>query len=361
MTKSARLHTALWIVAAVTLAASTALAAGWGPPQRAENLAPVPSDLEVSDAPVLRGQPAHDLVSLEVLRPEPESEVQRTYLLGHRADGGTVLFGQRRFRVTEGGPVQSDVAPVEFRIDAERGTYWARPIPSPRGQDLTSASQALETDLEQNQGYYFRYYVETWEPARHFIPVAVLNRTSMEVEWSECFDEYGFYDIQLDTVWEDCWANPQTFVYTTWYNNLCQAYGGSPWAWVDAHYYNYDFGFDFLRTDVDLTLNSIIEGQGYINAWFSFFPSGEAASFLTGVEGPEDWGYTFDRCPAPPPTSGGGCCTGGGDDGGDGGDGGSTGGSETCVPVYDGETDEYLGDCCGETTSEIVSCAEGFL
>ncbi|HET7433501.1 MAG TPA: hypothetical protein VFN10_02175 [Thermoanaerobaculia bacterium] len=36
------------------------------------------------------------------------------------------------------------------------------------------------------------------------------------------------------------------------------------------------------------------------------------------------------------------------------------GGSTTCVGVYDGLTDNYLGTCCG-TTDEIVSCAAGYL
>jgi|GEM_PF-4905901 len=53
--------------------------------------------------------------------------------------------------------------------------------------------------------------------------------------------------------------------------------------------------------------------------------------------------------------------TGGG--GGGGSEGGSSGGtsSETCVDVFDGETGGYLGECCGETTTEIVECAAGYL
>lgn len=56
---------------------------------------------------------------------------------------------------------------------------------------------------------------------------------------------------------------------------------------------------------------------------------------------------------------GGGGSGGGGDPGGGGGSGG--GATETCVDVFDGISGEQLGTCCGTTTAEIVSCAEGYL
>lgn len=85
--------------------------------------------------------------------------------------------------------------------------------------------------------------VETWEPAAFVLPVEILNRTFNSVNWSRTGGEINY------SVWKNqsCWANPWTFILTTWYQDACEPTGSQTPAYYDSALTGLYHNDDFLR------------------------------------------------------------------------------------------------------------------
>ena len=83
--------------------------------------------------------------------------------------------------------------------------------------------------------------IQTWEPARYFFDVLHLNETFAAADWTH-YEPSGYTPNSRSG---SCWANPQTFIYTTWYQTYCNKtytsfYHGFDWT-VTGNYVNWDF------------------------------------------------------------------------------------------------------------------------
>jgi hypothetical protein len=291
-----------------------------------------------------------EIVGVRLLRPQPGSEVPRTYAIVQYANGREALVSHARYHVGEAPPALA----VEFHVDMERGTYFTR-----RTLDREPVSDSFPRAVPHSgTAYGVEHRVETWEPARYFFPVEVLTRTIARLGWSVCGTEIDATPRYV-THANSCWANPNTFLpgsLTSWHTSGCLPIMNDHGSWLytstRGSYWNSDFPSIPKYTYATDTASVSAYGHRY-DTWMIHEDSGGFASFISG----HDMTLLFpvtDNCPTPPPGGGGG-------DDDDGDDGGSGGGGETCVPVYDGVSGDYLGQCCGETTLEIVECAEGYL
>lgn len=76
-----------------------------------------------------------------------------------------------------------------------------------------------------------------------------------------------------------CWADPDTFIHTTWYVDACYR----AWSTVRGDFHNDDWGFDNLRTYAHASVGiRRVDGLGtFVDWWVS--ASGETAGFLYGT------------------------------------------------------------------------------
>lgn len=295
-----------------------------------------------------------------VLHPAPDAEVIATVRIVEWSDGRREVV---RSLPEELNP-SDDVQATAWTYDLQKGTYTSKRV-QPSKQTLERAAARRQqrapgrfrVTAEDDGGLMkrsFLYAVETWEPGAH-AGAQALNRTEMEMAWSECADGWS---MQLDRFRGRCRANPDTFVHTTWYVDHCSeappsGRAGAFYASASGVYHNDDFSFDSLRTDVSVQLNAYVT-RG-LTPMLSFTPqaSGEGSGLLRFVD--EYWPDAYPGSTCGPTTP-----SGGGDGGGEGG-GDDDDDEYNCVPVTDGETGELLSICCGKTVEALINCAGQFL
>ncbi|HEX7153972.1 MAG TPA: hypothetical protein VF618_20955 [Thermoanaerobaculia bacterium] len=318
-----------------------------------------------------------------VLQPSPDAEVRTPFLVLYGLDGSRSVTTPMPSAAQRGfsGP-----RAFTWTVDLEAGTYTTT-VAEPTEKDrqfsarmkhaIAAERQRFRTATECEEyatsedsilcggrGWAYGYATETWEPGA-YLGFQGLTRTEGELAWSSC----GFRG-RLDGYSGNCWSNPYTFAATTWYTLGCtmkEPYDGAYNTYdlsVTGQYRNNDFGFDSKATFVTERVN--ITGQGD-HGWgyAERVKSGEGSSLLSG----RNYDTGLMSRPSACGDSGSGGGGGGGDDGGapggggepgGGGGSGGSGGSSGCVPVYNGETNEKIGSCCG-TSSEIIACATKIL
>ncbi|MCB1037184.1 MAG: hypothetical protein KDD47_25370 [Acidobacteria bacterium] len=230
---------------------------------------------------------------------------------------------------------------------------WVAP-----GSDVGSPSSLADqleaySEGDTASGHWLQAVIETMDP----IAIA-LTRTTVSVAWADC-------PIEPEFLYGggSCWAANPSILGTHWFVQSC--YPGPDDGLllskdISATYFNDDFLSNSLRTWVDVFAR--LHGGSVSSPVLDVFhtASGEAASFLS-YRVYFNSGFETGTCSAGNPGG-----NGGNDDDGTNGGGdsnpppGGGGGTTTCLPVYNDDTGEYLGECCGETTLEIVECALGF-
>lgn len=336
------------------------------------------------EPPMLRiGRSSPAIERVTILRPSPESEATKVFLVLALDDGSRGIVSQPLRPQAESSATSGQS--VMWTIDLSRGTYTLRET-EPSERDLAFVEEVRrrwgavpgDRDVhaewedwgeEAEAGYAYMHAAETWEPAA-YIGFAPLNRTEVEIAWSECGTT--FPRLYLDGFLPRCWANPSTLGIglTSWSTLSCQPdHPGSSSEWglsggVAGTYINWDWNDPNEPTFSyhDVSINAEFGGDGW--GWVYQQEWGENARLLSGKEFA---GTVWPRL-ASCKYRGGGSGGGGGDPGdpsdpGDPGDPGGPGGGSTwnCVPVSDGETGEYLGDCCGFTAEQIIDCAAEYL
>jgi len=317
---------------------------------------------------------------ITTLRPAPDAEVIRDFLVVETSDG------QKSVR---SAPREADVAarPADraytWTVDLKRGTY------STRRSELTAADRAMRerargrvagaagrrfdvgAECEEfqtsddwipcngdNSGTGWRYAIahETWQPNSVYGSSAA-TRTELNVDWKSCHGR-----LELESFSGQCY----TPAFNTWRYVSCGRQPPYPTSFgildatVIGNYQNYTLGDPAVATNV----SEQVEFEGSVDGGWgtsSFLVYGEMAGFLTGRQyesGPHPYYAYCDSYGGGGGGGGGGSTPGGGDGGGG---GGGTGGGSYCVPVYDGESGEKLGDCCGTSNTEIVNCAKQYI
>jgi uncharacterized membrane protein YgcG len=304
-----------------------------------------------------------------VLHPSAEAEVIANVRIVEWSDGRREIVRS----LPEALNPTDEVQAISWTYDLGKGTYTSKRV-QPSQQALERAAARRR---QRGQGRFriaaqdeaglmkrsFLYSVETWEPGAH-LGAQSLNRTEMEMAWSECSDGWS---MQLDRFDGRCRANPDTFVNTTWYVDSCykappSSRAGAFFASVNGEYHNDDFGFDSLPTSVSVQINAYVTRGLTPSVSHTYQNWGEGTLLIHDVSEywPEAW--PGSNC-AGTTTGGGGSEPGGGDggggDGGTGGGGGDGGDDDdiTCLLVTDGSTGELLGICCGDTTESLINCA----
>jgi hypothetical protein len=150
--------------------------------------------------------------------------------------------------------------------------------PAPSEKD----GSAIELNLvgETCSGY-MDVGIQAWEPARYISPVAHLTETYVSANFGRSAGNWGWWGVA------GCWANPQTFAYTTWYTTACRP-SASPWrdGYLDlsswGEYINWDFFMDAVPTYVyQQAAANYSSGFG---SWSTFhYDEGEFSWFVTGV------------------------------------------------------------------------------
>ena len=312
-----------------------------------------------------------NLKKIILLSPAADAEVKRNFAVLVWSDGQQSLVERPGPR--DGSP-RADRA-IAWSVDLRKGTYTTKLVPlserdraqSERARERAGAQAALRrsslSDDFGNNGYSYSFATETWEPGAYF-GFQGLTRTEAEIDWSECG-----YAVYLDDFLPSCWANSQTFAYTTWYTRSCTAnrpVGSSTNLLsgdVTGAYINWDFGDDNQATYVTERVHIDAYGGGYAYGWSNRTKAGEFNWLLSGQDFEGMVLTRPSRCSSPGGNNGGGGGSGpnpGDDNGGPNGDG-TIGGGETCVEVDNGVTGELLGYCCGTTTTQIVDCAATYL
>jgi hypothetical protein len=311
------------------------------------------------------------LARVILLRPSRDNEVKKDFAVlvyadGHRVITSAPLKGQR------GTPRVAGEA-VDWSVDLEHGTYTAKRA-APTARDLVREQQMRDKytaqqgrvqtdDYDTGAGYSYLHAGETHDPVG-----ITLTRTEAEIAWSECGTTVTGL-MRLDAFEPSCWANAHSILDTSWANTACfpsspADTGASLYGQVGGAYINWDFLDNDKPTFAYETVYVGASPGGHGWGWVSQAQSGEASGFLSGHEYA---GTVYSRpssCDRGP-TGGGGSGddpgSGPGDDPGDGSGPGGSGSGQTCVGVYDGVSGDYLGQCCGSTTVEIVECAAGYL
>ena len=319
------------------------------------------------------------LSRIVILRPSPESEMKKDFKVLEFSDGSRAVVAGSK----------PDVAaprlygqPFMWSVDLDRGLYTVKKTAlNERDLDLVRRvrernareesaarlrrqSETFDDGGESGTGYSYMHAAETWELGA-FFGAAPLTRTEAEIDWSQCGTQLTH--LQLDGFLPNCWANADTFVHTHWSTTGCTPYEPPDTGYqlsgsIEGSYINWNFMDSSQATYAFQAVHVIANSGGDAYGWVYQYQYGEFSSILVGREFP---GSVYTR-PSSCYSSGGGGGGGGGDDGGGGsgdpgGGGDSGGGGGACVPVYDGSNGDYLGDCCGATTDEIISCAEGYL
>ncbi|HEX7152315.1 MAG TPA: hypothetical protein VF618_12575 [Thermoanaerobaculia bacterium] len=307
-----------------------------------------------------------------VLRPAADAEVVAKVHVIEWSDGRREVVRSLAEATNRTDEIQS----VQWTYDLAKGTYTSKRVPPTQAMlDRVAAHRRkygarFRTATEDATGlmqHSFLYAVETWEPGA-YVGFAGLNRTEMDMAWSECSDGWS---MQLDRFAGRCRANPDTFVNTTWYVDSCYeapptSRAGAFYGSVTGSYHNDDFYDDTQRTWASQQLNVYVT-RG-LSAYVSHIPSfnGEGSSLLSSHEEYAPYSSPGSSCYTPPGGGGGGGGTdpgdgGGGGGGGGGGEGGGGDDDATCVLVTDGSTGELLGICCSNTTEGLINCAGALL
>ena len=140
-------------------------------------------------------------------------------------------LSERQLRLGE----RKQLLQQESRIDRQA---------APSGKGGFSGEMNLE-------GYYcfgnMTAGIQGWEPFRWVFNVLHLTETAATANFARSNGNWGWAGIA------GCWANPETFVYTTWYVTACRP-AASPWldGYLDfstwGEYINWDFFWDVIPT-----------------------------------------------------------------------------------------------------------------
>ena len=297
---------------------------------------------------------------ITVLKPAEDAEVLGDVFVIELENGGRTLA------MEPGKGFKAEQA-FDWTVDLERGTYTTK-IAKPNAADLAlrerlrddgntggrrfrAASQCSEYDTgddwipcddeERAQGW--RYILAHETRYQHPIqgPLSA-SRTEAELHWKACNGT-----LQSDFFGKSCLG------FSPWFQNLCVSYepgsGSTLDAEVLANYVNTSLWDPSRETGITERVRfqahlggatpqvhaSVMYGE--VGGWFTghtFITEGQYQAYCSG-------------------TGGGGANT-------------SSGGLVTyseryCVPVYEGQTGLYLGDCCGYHNHEIINCAKGYL
>lgn len=176
----------------------------------------------------------------------------RTYsvlrLTGEPSDAGRIagFYGRR------GMNVPADVIRRRLSKTRERGAANTVAQSSYRaGQPMFNSSLMgygssgdVETDdsAEVSCQGFGHAIEEVWEPARWIFNVDEVAHVEVEVDWWRGESEIWPWS------WGGCWANPNTFVYTTWFADRCEMYRNTQSYQFDhsviGDFHNHDFMFD---------------------------------------------------------------------------------------------------------------------
>ncbi len=135
------------------------------------------------------------------------------------------------------------------------------------------------------EGYYcfgsMTAGIQGWEPARYVSNVAHLTETSVTANFARSNGNWGWAGFA------SCWANPLTFVYTTWYVTACRP-AASPWidGYLDfsnwGEYINWDFFMDAVPTQI--FQQAAVNYSSGFGSWSTFhYDEGEFSWFIRGV------------------------------------------------------------------------------
>ena len=123
--------------------------------------------------------------------------------------------------------------------------------------------------------------IQGWEPARYVSNVAHLTETSVTANFARSNGNWGWAGFA------GCWANPLTFVYTTWYVTACRP-AASPWidGYLDfsnwGEYMNWDFFMDAVPTQI--FQQAAVNYSSGFGSWSTFhYDEGEFSWFIRGV------------------------------------------------------------------------------
>ena len=149
--------------------------------------------------------------------------------------------------------------------------------------------------------------IETWEVASLFWGPFPLTRTHTLNQWDRW--PWGWdYELNMPTGWSwhtyrggGCWAEPESFAYTTWYVDRCSWYWPATWdlysdVLVTGEYHNNDFGDDNLPTYVSSGFG-ITFSNGFIS-WNSYhFADGEGVIAIPDlIWGHVNLGLMYTNC-----------------------------------------------------------------
>lgn len=246
--RSQTVRSVLCALIAATLAAS---GAGASPPDKVGSGGTCETGYSAGDSTL---GSASRLEKVIALRPSEESQVKRDFFVLVLEDGRRVVTNQAR-RLSSADPRATETS-IEWTVDLLRGTYTAKETePNERDRRFVARSKRRHPEARDlgaspdksaaNAGYYYLHAAETWEPGA-YLGFAGLTRTEVELAWSECTNGR----LYTDGFTPRCWANPYTFVATTWFNDQCQSSSPQPSAeWllngsVSGSYHNYDFWDD---------------------------------------------------------------------------------------------------------------------
>lgn len=201
----------------------------------------------VQAAPPIRPD-SPDVRAVQVLKPTPDSVVKfdEVKLLRLRS-GDFVVHGSGTYR-----PGQPPIH-VRFTVDPEKGTYKTESLPigkelaslissshAPRRNILTLAATRLDHQATMR--------IVTEDPIQLNLAV-----TTNILKWYNYSGQSTVYWSGSDP--SSCWANPDTPAGTSWGVQYCRkpspSYNSSHTEvikYIDAQYYNWDFGSNNLAT-----------------------------------------------------------------------------------------------------------------
>lgn len=149
--------------------------------------------------------------------------------------------------------------------------------------------------------------IKTYEPAAYVFPVSHLNETSVNGSWIR-WPASG--EVWATSTGGECWANPETFAYTTWFTKECipqrieKAVNFIDISTIGI-YHNYDFFDDRWSVQVEHTAAVMYNGseprtgmQYEEKDFYLGYPAstGTDSIFISG----QTAGYAFEDCTSEP-------------------------------------------------------------
>jgi hypothetical protein len=151
--------------------------------------------------------------------------------------------------------------------------------------DSVVVSDSIETGAPAEQGSTCRGFawanVQTWEPARYLFNVNHLNETDTEASWTHSVPGNQYTVTDFDRF---CWANPETFAGTHWYQQECipssNYFSNSFDISTTGHYVNFDFSFYAFGTYRPVWITATAS----VGSWY-----GQHQIGLNYIEDVADW------------------------------------------------------------------------